>query len=79
MIAQCYPSVSSVTARRVGEETSAAIVLTVRGMVSFRTARTVLADVTCNGPLQRGDGDIALRIYFAQAGEDKNCKKSFRL
>lgn len=70
VIAQCYPSVSSVTARRVGEETSAAIVLTVRGMVSFRTARTVLADVSCIGPLNREDGDIALRICFAQAGEE---------
>ena len=70
VIAQCYPSVSSVAARRAGEETSAAIVLTVRGMISFRTARTVLADVACTGPLDRSDGDIALRIYFAQAGDE---------
>ena len=35
VIAQCYPSVGSVSARKVGDDTSAAIVLTVRGIVSF--------------------------------------------
>ena len=58
------------SAREVGEDTSAAIVLTVRGIVSFRSTQTVLADVQCTSPLVRDDGDIALRIYFAQAGED---------
>jgi len=70
VIAQCYPSVGSVSARKVGDDTSAAIVLTVRGIVSFRSTQTVLADVQCTSPLVRDDGDIALRIYFAQAGED---------
>ena len=70
VIAQCYPSVGSVSARKVGDDTSAAIVLTVRGIVSFRSTQTVLADVQCTSPLGRDDGDIALRIYFAQAGED---------
>ncbi len=70
VIAQCYPSVGSVSARKVGDDTSAAIVLTVRGVVSFRSTQTVLADVQCTSPLVRDDGDIALRIYFAQAGED---------
>ena len=68
VIAQCYPSVGSVSARKVGDDTSAAIVLTVRGI--FRSTQTVLADVQCTSPLVRDDGDIALRIYFAQAGED---------
>lgn len=70
VLAQCYPSVSSVSARKVGEETSAAVTLTVRGLISFRSARTVLSDVQCTGPLERDDGDIALRIYFAEAGEE---------
>lgn len=70
VLAQCYPAVSGVSARRAGEETSAVITLTVRGIVSFRGARTVLSDVQCTGPLERNDGDIALRIYFAEAGEE---------
>ena len=61
VIAQCYPSVGSVSARKVGDDTSAAIVLTVRGIVSFRSTQTVLADVQCTSPLVRDDGDIALR------------------
>ncbi len=70
VLAQCYPAVTSVSARKVGDDTSASVTLTVRGLVSFRTARTVLADVECAGPLERKDGDIALRIYFASAGEE---------
>lgn len=54
VIAQCYPSVGSVSARKVGDDTSAAIVLTVRGIVSFRSTQTVLADVQCTSPLVPG-------------------------
>ena len=70
VIAQCYPSVGSVSARKVGEDTSAAIVLTVEASSARSTQTVALADVQCTSPLVRDDGDIALRIYFAQAGED---------
>ena len=47
--------------RQVGDDTSAAIVLTVRGIVSFRSTQTVLADVQCTSPLVR---DLSLIHIF---------------
>ncbi len=66
---RCIPVIEQVTAQKSGEETSAAVVLTVYGMVSRRTRKTVLGEVHCTQPLQRQD-EAALRIYFAQEGED---------
>lgn len=66
---RCVPVIEHVTAQKTGEETSAAVVLTVYGMVSRRIRKTVLGEVRCTQPLQRQD-EAALRIYFAQEGED---------
>lgn len=70
VIAQCYPDVVGASAHKSGADTTASITLSVRGSVSFCSARTVLADVQCTTPLSRADSDVALRIYFAQAGEE---------
>lgn len=66
---RCVPVIEHVTAQKSGDETSAAVTLTVHGIVSRRIKKTVLGDVQCTQPLQKED-EAALRIYFAQEGED---------
>ena len=57
------------SARKVGDDTSAAIVLTVRGIVSFRSTQTVLADVQCTSPLVRLS---LIHIFIFQTEEEYN-------
>jgi hypothetical protein len=68
--AQCLAAVTAVTPHRVGTQTTATVQLTVRGVVSALHNHAVLAQVQLLQPRQPAQDDIALRAYFAQAGED---------
>ena len=60
--------IKSVSARKVGAEMSAAVLISVQGMVTERKNASCLQNAICTQPLE-GRHDI-LRIYYAQAGEE---------
>ncbi|MEF9976831.1 MAG: hypothetical protein RR754_08710, partial [Oscillospiraceae bacterium] len=64
------PSVQSVTARKAGAEMQANIVLSVQGLITTRVKATVIEHVEMLNERQAANSNIALRIYYAQAGED---------
>lgn len=66
----CVSGVNSVVARKVGEQAQATINLTVYGLVTSKIKFQVVSRVQCDELLLRPDDDIALRIYYAQVGED---------
>lgn len=68
--AQCNVAIVSVAAKREGADVGASALLSIRGLASVFKKHTVLADVQTTGPRIKENGDIALRIYFAQEGED---------
>lgn len=70
MMVQYELSAQDTTARQTGTETEAHAAVHVKALVTGFRKTDVLQDVRSTGPRERKDGDIALRIYFAQPGED---------
>ncbi len=62
-------NVISVSAKKINENASAAVLIRVDGIVSRRLAHTVLDQITCTDELEEQQNNIALRIYYAQTGE----------
>ncbi|MEG0768416.1 MAG: DUF3794 domain-containing protein [Ruthenibacterium sp.] len=69
LILTARAAVVQVSAKKTGGTASATVLLRVSGLVTLRCAHTVLQQVACGEPLQRTDGNIALRIYYAEQGE----------
>lgn len=69
LIVTARPALLHVNAKKTGEAMSAAALLRVRGMVTKRCPHTVLRQIACMEPLERANNNIALRIYYAEAGE----------
>ncbi len=66
----CVPTVISVSARKAGAEAQAKITLSVQGLITNRIKTGVLERVEELGAHPNEESDIALRIYYADAGED---------
>lgn len=67
---ECWPTVLGIGARKNGGELDAAVSIRVAGLLMQRQTETVVDTVTCEQPLEPEDPAVALRIYYAAAGED---------
>ncbi len=67
---ECWPSVVQVTAQKTGAEMTATVRIQVDGMVFRRQKSRVVDSIQCQELLEREEPEIALRIYYAQAGEN---------
>lgn len=67
---ECWPTVTGVDTQKNGAEMSASVSIRVRGLVFQRLKETVVDTVTCEEALEDGEPDVALRIYYAGAGEN---------
>lgn len=56
-------------ARKTGETASVTVLVRVQGVVTQRTAGKVLQQVVCEEPYAPQESNVALRIYYAQPGE----------
>ena len=57
-------------AQKSGKEMAATASIRVTGLVTERQKETVVDTIKCEEPLAPQDPEIALRIYYAQAGEN---------
>lgn len=67
---ECWPSVVRMQAQKSGKEMAATASIRVTGLVTERQKETVVDTIKCEEPLAPQDPEIALRIYYAQAGEN---------
>ena len=67
---ECWLSTENVQCSCAGGTLEATVTTRVEGAVLSRTARQSIGSITLGEPLTDADPDIALRIYYAQAGEE---------
>ena len=68
--AECWPVVTAVQTQKTGGDMTAQVSLRVRGLVYRRVRQTVVDAITCESLLENAEPDVALRIYYAAAGEN---------
>lgn len=66
---ECWVSVESMRCIPSGDAVEVSAALHVEGLLLRSVSVPVLADITLDAPLAVADPDVALRIYYAQAGE----------
>lgn len=67
---ECWPTVLEVQSRKNGGEMAATVGIRVCGLVMERQKETVVDSMACEQPHQPEDPAVALRIYYAAAGEN---------
>lgn len=67
---ECWPTVTQVEPRRENENMAVRVNVQVRGMVFRRVSENAVEEVVCDEVLENEDPDVALRIYYAKAGEN---------
>lgn len=67
---ECWPTVLEVTSRKSGGEMAATVRIRVAGLVMERQKETVIDTIACEQPYEQEDPSVALRIYYAGAGEN---------
>lgn len=67
---ELWPVVEDVSAQKNGAEMTAQAVIRVRGLVFRRMQETVVASTACEETLQNTEPDVALRICYANAGDN---------
>lgn len=70
IMATCSSFVNSVNVRKAGAEALANVNITAYGMITSKNKKPVVSAVSYQDELKKQDDDVALRIYYAQAGED---------
>ena len=68
--AECWADVVQCAARKENGGMAADLTLRVTGLMARARQQTVVSEMTCEDPLEPADPDVALRICYAQAGED---------
>lgn len=68
--AECWPTVTQVEPRRENETMSVRVNIQLKGLIFRRVEANTVDDVLCDTVLEQEDPDVALRIYYAQAGEN---------
>ena len=68
--AECWPVVTSAQPVAAGGEVTVRVSIRVRGLVFRRTKETVVDSITCETALENTEPDVALRICYAQGGEN---------
>ena len=67
---ECWPGVTAVNTQKNGMDMTAQVNIRVRGLLFRRIKETIVDSVTCDEALEVGEPDVALRIYYAAAGEN---------
>lgn len=67
---ECWPSVASVQVEKEAGQAMVKAQMELNGLVFARCRQNVLGQVECTSPLESTEADIALRIYYAKAGEE---------
>lgn len=68
--AECWPVVTSAQPVAAGGEVTVRVSIRVRGLVFRRTKETVVDSIACETALENTEPDVALRICYAQGGEN---------
>ena len=68
--AECWADAVQCAARREGGGMAAELTLRVTGLLARARQQTVVSEMSCGDPLEPQDPEVALRICYAQAGED---------
>ena len=66
---RAWASVRSISARKTGEEASAAVLIEVSARIAQRPTVSVLTKAVCGEPVRR-ERDSAVVVYYADRGED---------
>lgn len=66
---ECWPTVTGIETTVEQGQATVKVQWQLEGLVFRRTQQTIVVDVTCTDPLEQQQPDIALRIYYAKAGE----------
>lgn len=67
---ECWPVVTGIDTQKNGKNMAVKAQLRVTGLVFTRQKETVVETVECGEPLRQSEPDVALRIYYASAGEN---------
>ena len=67
---ECWASVTQAEAQKNGAEMSAAVTVHITGILMQRQRETVVESIQCREALAQEDPAVALRIYYATAGEN---------
>ncbi len=69
LILTARADVLNVSAKKMCDTASAAVLINVKGLVTRRNKHIVLSQITCKEPLVKAQDNVALRIYYATSGE----------
>ena len=67
---ECWPVVTHAEARKEGGMMTVQVSIRVQGLLFSHSKETTVDAVTCEELLENEEPDVALRIYYAQAGEN---------